>query len=181
MSLDQDEVRAWLEQARADLLAASVMVDENTESHRRYWLQQAYEKAVKAFGLSLLESPTAAERAELRKAFLGHHDPVQSIEKHAPESKLIHALKRRVSTFVQSQRDYTALNRIEDHKARFDHTTMSYRYPFKRAQDATWITPAQFTDWSELLGSFDKSIEAVGSFVNSVENEYKKMRRGGRW
>lgn len=181
MSADQDEVWAWLEQAKADLQAASVLVDENTESHRRYWLQQAYEKAVKAFGLSLLESPSEEHRAELRGGFLRHHDPVRSFEAHPPASKVISALKRRLSTFVRSHPEYPTLDRLEEHKARLDSSSMSYRYPFKRAQDATWIAPARFADWSELLGSFDKSREAVRSFVTAVENEHKKMRRGGRW
>ena len=43
-----ERLKAWLRQARADLEAGKL--EAAPECHRRYWLQQACEKGIKALG-----------------------------------------------------------------------------------------------------------------------------------
>jgi hypothetical protein len=45
---DLKQVKVWLIQARADLTAADATCQDLAECHRRYLIQQAYEKAIKA-------------------------------------------------------------------------------------------------------------------------------------
>lgn len=52
-------LKAWLRQARADLDAGRSQGGD--ECHRRYWLQQASEKGIKALGLAMWNGPTADE------------------------------------------------------------------------------------------------------------------------
>ena len=55
-----ENLKSWLRQAHADLEAGGIQASQ--ECHRRYWLQQACEKGIKALGLLLWErsSPDAA-------------------------------------------------------------------------------------------------------------------------
>ena len=53
--MGDEELKAWLRQARADLNAGRSQGGD--ECHRRYWLQQASEKGIKALGLCLTATP----------------------------------------------------------------------------------------------------------------------------
>lgn len=45
------QVKAWLDQAKYDLGASRVADINVRDCHRRYWIQQSYEKAIKAYAL----------------------------------------------------------------------------------------------------------------------------------
>src|SRR5258708_32602576 len=69
-----ERLRAWLRQARADLSAGQM--HGVASCHRRYWLQQACEKGVKALGLILWRGH-ATEEGQFRHYFLGRHSPLK--------------------------------------------------------------------------------------------------------
>jgi hypothetical protein len=72
---DKPELLAWLRQARADLDACVKGREVLAECHRRYLLQQACEKGVKALGLVLWDERTA-DVATFARFFLHRHDPL---------------------------------------------------------------------------------------------------------
>ena len=56
------QVEQWLLQAEADLRASEALAADIRENHRRYWIQQAYEKAMKAWA----ERVNARETVDMR-------------------------------------------------------------------------------------------------------------------
>lgn len=87
------QVEAWIEQAEDDLEAARVDAAGLSECHRRYWIQQAYEKAIKAYALMRWKGASQDE-AEFAQKFLLQHSPVQNLEASTPMSKALHLLER---------------------------------------------------------------------------------------
>ena len=71
-------LRAWTRQARADFNAASVVTAGISECHRRYWLQQACEKAIKTLGLLLWRGHPSNE-GDFKRWFLNRHDPLKTL------------------------------------------------------------------------------------------------------
>src|SRR5262245_30106391 len=57
------QVKTWIEQARADLVASRAEAGGIRECHRRYWIQQSYEKSIKAYAL-MRWTGTALDEAE---------------------------------------------------------------------------------------------------------------------
>src|SRR5690606_37276212 len=70
-------LRAWLRQANADLEAGRS--GGGSECHRRYWLQQACEKGIKALGL-VLWTGSPADDGLFRAHFLHNHSPFRRLE-----------------------------------------------------------------------------------------------------
>jgi hypothetical protein len=90
------QVRAWIDQADADLVASRARSVGLGECHRRYWIQQSYEKSIKAFAL-MRWTGTAENETELARLFLLQHSPLKTVSQaNAPLSKALHLLSREV-------------------------------------------------------------------------------------
>ena len=75
--MEDELLKAWLRQANADLQAGCD--ERSVECHRRYWLQQACEKGIKALGMMHWSGP-AADEGLLRAHFLHNHSPLRQLE-----------------------------------------------------------------------------------------------------
>ncbi len=71
-----ERLKAWIRQAQADLAAGRR--EDGEECHRRYWLQQACEKGIKALGLVLWKDPPADDGV-FRGRFLHKHSPLKQL------------------------------------------------------------------------------------------------------
>ena len=69
------QVRTWIEQAHADLAATQVEDAGLRECHRRYWIQQSYEKAIKAYAL-MRWTGGPNDDAQFARLFLLQHSPL---------------------------------------------------------------------------------------------------------
>src|SRR3712207_5287731 len=93
--VDKEVVKAWLRQARADLEAAEQRLGGAGECHRRYWLQQANEKCIKALGLVSWAGP-ASDAAAFRSHFLHKHSPIGYLGKQTGLPKSLWLLTRQI-------------------------------------------------------------------------------------
>lgn len=94
---DKEIVKAWLRQARADLEAAEQPLGGMKDCHRRYWLQQANEKCIKALGLIAWQGPPADEAA-FKIRFLNKHSPLKNLKEEAGLPKSLWMLARQIET-----------------------------------------------------------------------------------
>jgi hypothetical protein len=94
---DKEIVKAWLRQARADLEAAEQPLGGMKDCHRRYWLQQANEKCIKALGLIAWQGPSADEAA-FKARFLNKHSPLKNLQEEAGLPKSLWMLARQIET-----------------------------------------------------------------------------------
>ncbi len=178
-----EQVRTWLHQAEADLAAAQVNAQGIKECHQRYWIQQCFEKALKAYALILFNG-SDAEDAALCK--LLSHSPMKRLEEHAddPQSNLpnmlerkhLWVLRREVEAFVGSLDNATFLKKIDALEPTHQNDNVSYRYPFMA--DDGYVAPAAFADWRLHLGDLMGAIAAVKTLVSEVGAAYKGFKRG---
>jgi len=80
-------MKTWLRQADADLKAGQSRSNDALECHRRYWLQQACEKGIKALGIILWKGNL--DDTDFRKEFLHRHSPLKSLldSKNLPKTR----------------------------------------------------------------------------------------------
>ena len=105
------QVRTWIAQADADLVAARVEHDGLGECHRRYWLQQSYEKAIKAYAL-MRWTGGAEDEAQFARLFLLQHSPLKTVaEANTPLSKPLHLFGVRAQ--IGSSGNEGALERVK--------------------------------------------------------------------
>lgn len=167
--------RLWFKQARADAKASAAGHDL-AECHRRYLLQQAYEKAVKALALANLPKRLDADRqfaSALGDYLLMHHTPWTVFSGKNDEewrnelrgayaarwSELLRKLKElRRNVAIQLQRDTDA--RIVEVWKQIDSTRpsrsvdeVSYRYPFVVDEQSDGIAPVDWDGWSQYQGA----------------------------
>lgn len=98
---DFQQIDAWISQATADLNAGKTKASEIMENHRRYWFQQAYEKAI--------------------------YDEIQQTQ---PQSSAMRKLQREIHLFLNGFDDAKLLKQIDATRPFFDPKKVSYRYPF---------------------------------------------------
>ena len=67
-----EQVNTWIAQAEADLRASRVTGEGLCECHGRYWIQQSYEKAIKAYALMRWKGGPG-EDAQFTRLFLLHY------------------------------------------------------------------------------------------------------------
>lgn len=169
------QVEAWLEQAEADLRAATATSAELQECHRRYWLQQSYEKSIKAYAL-MRWNGVAAEEKEFSRVFLLQHSPLRVVsEVSTPLSKAMHLLRREVESFVRSLDNAAILLKIDATTPRNDPAEVSYRYPFLHAGE--YVPPARFEEWDSYQGNAQGAQAAVTRLLRAVKDELRIFAR----
>lgn len=179
--------KLWLEQSRADLSAAQSNGAGILECHRRYWLQQAYEKAIKALMLAKLDGPDRRNPQVLlivRDVLLRSHTPLQDLpseetreqmrerlEKQYPGQwqrgvKVVYLLVREIKQFIVSQTARGVLERIDDTRPSISADVPSYRYPFFEGDSA--ITPARWQGWTAYQGDEAAVVAALTELTAAV-------------
>jgi hypothetical protein len=169
------QVRAWLEQADADLRASRVASESLHECHQRYWIQQSYEKAIKAYAI-MRWTGIAADDAEFARLFLLQHSPLKTVSAtNAPLSKPLHLLSREVEAFVRRLDNADILLKIDATTPRNDPAEVSYRYPF--VVDGDYIAPASFDGWDSYQGNTAGAQASVARLLSAVREEVRVFDR----
>lgn len=173
------QVKAWVDQASADFDASCVRDEKIAERHRRYWLQQAYEKAIKAYALVRWSGGSQLVDADFRKFFLSKHSPVTMIESvKEPLSKELHLLRREVRAFVNGLQSKVLLQ-IDATTPQQDPSKISYRYPFVLNDE--YVAPSSFNGWDSYQGDEMAARAGVGQLLEAVRaNMSKVVGRGPR-
>jgi len=173
-----EEVSAWLAQAEADLNAARVEDARFAECHRRYWIQQGYEKAIKAY--ALIRWNGSSRDLRFRMDFLLKHSPLKSIGATASLTKELYLLGREVESFVRGLGDAGLLMKIDDLETSSRPDQVSYRYPFRLQGGAAELPPSEYSDWEACLGNRMGSTAAVERLIRKVRGELRIARRRPR-
>lgn len=178
-----EQVRPWIQQAKADLQAARVDSKGIAECHRRYWAQQVYEKAMKALTLIWFKG---SEEEDNALCGLLSHSPLKHLERHIddPKSALpkelsrkrLFTLERQVRAFVRTHDEHGWLRRIDDLEPSKKPTDVSYRYPFFDGE-SNYIAPTDFRDWDSHLGGIAGAVGAVEKLLQAVDDEFKAFKR----
>ncbi len=170
-----EQVKAWLRQAEADLNAANVEAEGLAECHRRYWLQQAYEKGIKSLAL-MLWNGTDDQMRELERLFLLQHSPLKNLAGAAsPLSKALFLLDREVRVFVRRLDNAEMLLKIDATSPTTRVDEVSYRYPF--VDGGAYVAPTDFTGWDVYQGNRMGGIAAVQRLLQTVKEELRTFAR----
>jgi hypothetical protein len=167
-----ERLRAWLRQARADLAAGRA--PNVAACHRRYWLQQACEKGIKALGLILWRGH-ANEEGMLRNYFLGRHSPLKQLAKEVANDpnvpRSFRFLLRQLETEMRQLDGANVLERVDATTPSMDPMDVSYRYPFQDGAGAH-VAPIDWTDsdWDAYQGNGQGLVAAIARFLDAVEN-----------
>ncbi len=173
-----ERLKAWLRQARADLEAARGNGGE--ECHRRYWIQQACEKGIKALGLVLWNGPPAHDGV-FRGYFLHKHSPLKELatelNKDLALPKSLRLLLRQLEVELNQLDGAGLLRKVENTTTTTKLSDVSYRYPFldaggKDVAPRDWTT----TDWDAYQGNAAGVIAAIERFLRAVENRRQRSR-----
>jgi hypothetical protein len=173
-----ERLRAWIRQARADLDAARL--PNGAECHRRYWLQQACEKGIKALGLILWRGAVADE-AGFQRFFLHHHSPLKQLRDEIgadpASAKSLRLLLRQLDAELQNLDGEGLLRKVDATTPTTDPADASYRYPFRDSAGQE-MAPVdwQTADWDAYQGNFDGVTASIGRFLRSVENRRQRGR-----
>jgi hypothetical protein len=172
-----EDAAIWLTQAEADLRAARAEHGDVAECHRRYWLQQSYEKAIKAYALIHWKGP--ANDKQFRTQFLLKHSPFKSVGAGAsPLSLLLHKLMRQLETFVRRLDNAGLLLKIDDTETSSKPDQVSYRYPF--FEGGNLVAPCEYEGWEGYLSNREGATAAVDRLLRAVGKELKVAKRGPR-
>lgn len=168
-------VKTWVEQAEADLRASRATHESLGECHCRYWIQQSYEKAIKAYAI-MRWSGTAADDVEFTRLFLLQHSPLRTINTaNAPLSKPLHLLRRDVIGFVRGLDNGEILLQIDATTPRNDPAEVSYRYPF--VFNGADVAPVSFDGWDSYQGNIAAVQAAVRRLLSAVKAELSVFAR----
>lgn len=172
------QVDAWIEQAQADLFAARVQAEGVAECHRRYWIQQSYEKAIKAYALVRWAGPSSDE-GEFSRQFLLQHSPLKTLSTvGSPLSKALHLLRREVLAFVNGLDNAAVLLQIDATTPRNSPSEISYRYPFEHRGE--YVSPASYDGWDVYQGNAMGACAAVSRLIAAVKEERRDFARSSR-
>lgn len=175
-----ERLKAWLRQANADLQAGRS--EGSAECHRRYWLQQACEKGVKALALVLWNGP-ASDDGLFRAHFLHSHSPLRRLEADLTAKpalpRSLRRLLRQLETELGAIDGDGLLRKVDATTPTTDPTGVSYRYPFRDAVSGNEVAPTDWTstEWDAYQGNAAGVIAAIERFLRAVEN---RRRRGAR-
>ena len=176
---DFELVECWIRQAEEDLEAAKAEAEGISENHRRYWFQQSYERAVKAFGL-LKYQPGAQEGNLVNRVFLHRHDPLLRLgQEQVPQlPRGLRLLRREVIAFVDRQDQSEFLRKIDATTATTDISEVSYRYPF--LDDGVPTYPSQYVGWDTYQGGAMAVRSSLERLIRSVRDEFRIAKRRPR-
>jgi HEPN domain-containing protein len=174
--VDVGRAKCLLRQANYDLVAAQAGAAEIRENHRRFWLQQAYEKALKAWAILDFRSRDASEAMAFEKVYLLGHSPLYrfqhpNLEKHVNISRV---LSRSLRTFLNrslTAEDIRILETIDAMVPSDDPSVVSYRYPFLDPGSQALIAPSDFTAWDEIQGTHVQVGSTLRRLIRKV-NDY---------
>jgi len=170
--MSDPRLRAWLRQARADWNAGQA--DGIGPCHRRYWLQQACEKGIKALGLILWRGH-AAEDGLFRHYFLARHSPLRHLATEVAGDPAVPRSLRLVLRELQAELAKLdgagVLKRVDATTPTMDPTDVSYRYPFQSAEGVD-VAPIDWTEaeWDAYQGNAAGVIGAIDRFLRAVDN-----------
>ena len=154
-----DEIECWLTQAEADLRSGDAEHPEIAECHRRYWIQQSCEKAIKAYAL-IRWTGSQAEEKQFAQLFLLCHSPLKSVATaKTPLSKALHVLAREVEVFVRGLDNHDLLLKIDATTPTASPDEVSYRYPFRVGNKLK--PPSEFDEWDTYQGNHGGAVAAV--------------------
>jgi hypothetical protein len=176
--MEDDLLKAWLRQARADLNAGRGGGGE--ECHRRYWLQQACEKGIKALGLVLWNGPPESDGV-FRDRFLHKHSPLKQLatelENDPSLPRPLRMLLRQIEAELYKLDGEGLLRRVDGTTPTTDPTDVSYRYPFRDSAGRT-LAPQDWTttDWDAYQGNAAGVVAALERFLRAVDNRRQRTR-----
>jgi hypothetical protein len=172
-----ERLRAWIRQAQADLHAGRA--EDGAECHRRYWLQQACEKGIKALGL-LLWRGTPADEGLFRHRFLHKHSPLDQLAKEVREDaavpKSLRFLLREIEAELSRLDGAGLLRRVDGTTPTTDPVDVSYRYPFRA--NGLDVAPCDWrsADWDSYQGNAIGIAAAIDRFLKAVDNRRLRGR-----
>ena len=176
--------RSYLEQAKADFRASRVTHDDVRPCHTRYWLQQAYEKAMKAHMLAKLGQEDKEVEQVLRDTILGSHSPLadfrpgedlgelekrwtRQVPNHWKRGlKVLKMLRREAYGLLHGQRGANVLAKLDATRQSIRVDLPSYRYPFFQGNEQ--IIPSRWEGWDDYQGALDDVVSAVGDLLGIV-------------
>ena len=173
-----ERLKAWLRQARADLEAGRG--EGGQECHRRYWLQQACEKGIKALGVVMWNGPRADDGA-FRGHFLHKHSPLKQLATELGNDpalpKSLRLLLRQIDAELSRLDGEGLLRRVDGTTPTTDPTDVSYRYPF-RDNAGKDVAPRDWTaaDWDSYQGNAAGVASAIERFIRAIENRRQRSR-----
>lgn len=178
MTAADARLEAWIRQARSDLEASRA---GGAECHRRYWLQQACEKGIKALGL-ILWRPDPQLDGQFRAHFLHRHSPLAQLEQQvAADSSVPRPLKqllRQIEAELDKLDGDGLLRRVDATTPTTNPRDFSYRYPFEDL-DGSDVAPCDLdrSRWDTYQGNATGVIAAVERFLRAVEKRREQGRR----
>ena len=174
MTLAKESIKPWLLQARADLEAGKA---GGQECHRRYWLQQACEKGIKALGI-LLWAGEPAEDDLFRKHFLHKHSPLQHLKNefdtHGIPSRALPRLKREIETELGQLDGDGLLRKVDGTTPTTTVGDVSYRYPFQVGDRKVAPCELETIQWDSYQGNAMGVTAAIDRFLRQLENQQRK-------
>ena len=175
-----ENLKSWLRQAHADLEAGGIQASQ--ECHRRYWLQQACAKGIKALGLLLWER-SSPDDGLFRQHFLYRHSPMKQLAKEVSKDPALRTLRfflHQLDAELAQIDGNGLLRKVDSTTPSTDPTEVSYRYPFRDAHGKE-IAPLDWTatDWDAFQGNAVGVARAVDRLLKAVDNRRKKARSVG--
>jgi hypothetical protein len=175
------EASRFLVQARADLRASEC--PDLPACHRRYWIQQCCEKAVKALGISLWSKPLGKPREadhEFTRRFRLEHSPLAGLDEatKAPGSHL-KAFKRLLMGELRDFPELAALLKVDALAQSANSEKPSLRYPFVDRTTGEWVAPVEWdeSDWDRLIGGPESQHrQAASRLVGHIETHLRRVR-----
>lgn len=150
--------------------------------HRRYWLQQACEKGIKALGL-VLWTGSPADDGLFRAHFLHNHSPFRRLEvdvRAKPDLPTsLRRLFRQIETELSALDGDGLLRKVDSTTPTTNPTGVSYRYPFHDGEEGEDVAPTDWTaaQWDAYQGNALGVAAAIDRFLKAVDN---RRRRGAR-
>jgi hypothetical protein len=172
---DPDLLRAWLRQANSDLAAARADADGVAECHRRYWLQQACEKGIKALGI-VLWAGRPSDDGRFRAAFLHRHSPLRNLKTVPDIPRSLAQLLRGIEAEIRSIDGTGLILKVDATTPTTDPIDVSYRYPFVDGRTGRVLAPIDYADWDVHQGNFEGVMAAIDRFLKAVRNGARAER-----
>lgn len=176
--------RSYLEQAKADFRVSQVKHADVRACYTRYFLQQAYEKAIKAYMLAKLGQEHANIELILRDTILGSHSPLadfrpqqdlteleERLMRQYPDHwqrgiKVLKTLRREAYNVLVGRRGANVLVQIDATRQSIRADVPSYRYPFFSGTET--VVPLSWDGWDGYQGPFDDVVVAVRDLLDTV-------------